>query len=210
MNASAPIPRRQFLKLVGATTVAGTAGKALAAGPRKISIVVQEADPVASTKPVAWAVKQLNQALTEQGTTAQVVASDKETAGSSLVIVISSTEPGKSSSFPRQQNSNRASESFRIVPGRMAGADALWVSASDTRGLVYGVLELADRVETSSRLMVGTSPLRADRRFAREPRPQRGASLLQRDRRQALVLRQAILAGYLDMLACTVQPVQPR
>ena len=61
------IPRRQFLKLVGATTVASAAGRTYAAAARKISIVVHEADPVASTKPVAWAVKQLYQALSEKG-----------------------------------------------------------------------------------------------------------------------------------------------
>jgi hypothetical protein len=142
--AMSHIPRRQFLKLVGATTVAGASRKSFATGSRKFSIVVHEADPVASTKPVAWAVKQLNQALAEQGIAAQIVANEREAAGSSMVVVVAG-----------DTKLNLAAESFRIAPGRSAGAEALTASAPDTRGLVYAVLELADRVQTGSDSSLG-------------------------------------------------------
>lgn len=144
MTAMSQIPRRQFLKLVGATTVAGATHTSFAAGSRKFSIVVHEADSIASTGPVAWAVKQLNQSLAEQGVTVQIVANEKEAAGSSMVITVAG-----------DTKSNMPAESFRIAPGRTAGAEALNISAPDVRGLVYGVLELADRAQTSTDSSLG-------------------------------------------------------
>jgi hypothetical protein len=144
MTAMSQIPRRQFLKLVGATTVAGATRTGFAAGSRKFSIVVHEADPIASTKPVAWAVKQLNQALAGQEIATQIVAAEKDAAGSSMVVIVTG-----------DTKSNLPAESFRIVPGRSAGAEALTVSAPDLRGLVYGVLEVADRVQTSTDSSLG-------------------------------------------------------
>ena len=149
------IPRRQFLKLVGATTVAGAAGRTYAAAGRKISIVVHEADPIASTKPVAWAIKQLYQALSEKGIAPVMASHENEASGSSLVIIVSSTAP-QSATFGRSpQMTPQSTESLRIVSGRVAGAEALWVSAADARGMIYGVLELADRVRCSSDASLG-------------------------------------------------------
>ena len=37
-------------------------------------------------------------------------------------------------------------EQFRIAPGKWSSRDALLVSASDIRGFVYGLLELAEQV----------------------------------------------------------------
>ena len=149
------IPRRQFLKLVGAATVASATDRSLAASNQKFRIVVHETDPVASTKPVAWAVKQLYEAFAGKGVIPEIVSAEQEAAGSRFVIVISSTTPDQASSFPGPQRENQLPESLRIVSGRCAGSEALWVSAGDQRGLVYGILELVDRVGCSSDSLIG-------------------------------------------------------
>lgn len=140
------VPRREFLKLASAAAVATAADHASAAPLGKVQIVTDPADAVASSAPAAWAVKQFRRALSAKGIDSELAASPG--AGNRLVVVVSSRASGVkgfSAGRPMQEM-----EGVRLAPGRVEGAGAILVSSPGARGLVYGLLELADRVDTSA------------------------------------------------------------
>ncbi len=132
------IERRDVLKLgaaVAAATAAGTAA-ASAAAPGKVWIVIDPADSVASSTPVARAVDRLRRAVTGKGID-NVVSAGAEPASGDLVLLLADRGSGHG-------------EGFAIAPDRFKGARALRASSSGRLGLAYAVLELADRVQLSA------------------------------------------------------------
>ncbi len=133
-----PLDRREFLKR------AGVAGLGLAensaAQSRGVSIVLDPKDAVASAAPGKWAAETLRQALAGRRIKARIVASAAEAGSGDLRIVAG----GPAAETPK------SAEAFAIAPGR--------VSASDARGLVYGLLELADRVRYASDPLAALQP----------------------------------------------------
>ena len=59
--------RRDFLKLTGAMTAFSLTHRALAGPSRRISVIVDASDPIASSDPVKWAAGQLRNALVDKG-----------------------------------------------------------------------------------------------------------------------------------------------
>jgi hypothetical protein len=127
------IERRDILKL-GAAAAAGSIAlqSARAAAPGKVWIKVDPGDKVASSGPVAHAIRQFQRELDAKqvanavGTTAEPVAGD-------LVITLSSSPGGER-------------EGFTFTPGAANGARTLRALSTGPLGLSYAVLELADRV----------------------------------------------------------------
>jgi hypothetical protein len=67
--------RREFLKLTGATAAFSFAHNALATPSRRISVVVDPNDTIASSDPVKRAAGQLRKALVARGAICEVVQS---------------------------------------------------------------------------------------------------------------------------------------
>ncbi len=111
------INRREFL-----------AGASLAAGLGAAPLSFDSKDPIASAPPAQWAAGELAAAIEERKVSLNVVAAGRSAALSRLSAA--------GVSLPDTP------EALAIVPG----ADSVLACGSDVRGLVYALLELADRV----------------------------------------------------------------
>ena len=149
------IQRRDFLKLAGATTAFSLTHRALAGPSRRIAVVVDCEDPIASSDPVKWAAGRLRNALVAKGAICEIVQSPDQVSGSSFSVLATGAGSGLVKGFPKANGELTGPESLRLTPGRLAETPAIWVSAIDQRGFVYGLLELAERVQFNSGLADG-------------------------------------------------------
>jgi hypothetical protein len=146
-DALSSIERRDFLKLAGAATVVGLAhsANAFAVAGSHISILVDSANPTAAGAPVTRAAQKLRTALLAKGATCEIVASADQASGSALCIVIAGAGAAMAQGFPAALPLTGA-DSLRISPGKVGQMPAILISAIDSRGFVYGLLELEERV----------------------------------------------------------------
>ncbi|HUV97704.1 MAG TPA: hypothetical protein VMV98_09560 [Acidobacteriaceae bacterium] len=153
LDSPPEIQRRDFLKLAGVAAASGLAHKATAAGVR-FAIIADADNPIVSSKPVRWAVERLRQSLLAKGADCALVSSAAQAGAASFCIVVAGARSALASGFPAAPALKHA-ESVRLAPGRMREVPAVLVSAIDSRGFVYGLLELAERVQ------FGTNPMQA-------------------------------------------------
>ena len=130
-------PRRSFLKHAGQATAAGWLAGGLAAASTRIAIIRDDSDKMSSAVPVGWAVDQLRHAVERKGATCAVVASTEQAGEFQAAVIVGRQE----TALPK--------EAFQLAPGKQNGKPTVRASAFDTRGLVYALTELADRVEHS-------------------------------------------------------------
>lgn len=146
--------RRGFIRK--ATTVAVAAsGRVLAsnaqAESRKATIFVHAGAPrsIMDEPPVLWAIEQLQNVLQERGLFQQVRHNLDQIREDTERILIAPSE----SALARQMADRTGtripdvSESLGLIPGQIQDQNVLLVSGSDVRGLVYAILELADRLQ---------------------------------------------------------------
>ncbi len=136
--------RRTFLKHTGAAAGV-TAAHSLKGATQGVSLIVDPRDMIASAPPAAWAVRELRTALANQGVTAQVYPRlDAAPGGDRQIVIAGGTSASAREILQGAKVSMPSSaEALCLVPGK----SALLVGGSDARGLVYAVLELADRVK---------------------------------------------------------------
>jgi len=145
--------RRRFLQAAGSAASLG-AGRAAAGG---VSLVTDPADAVAAAAPARWAAKQLEDALAARQVAVRRCESVSQAAAGDLCIVAA----GAGSALAREVlgaagvTVAAAPEALGIVAGKAAGKPVLLACGHDARGLVYALLDLADRVEN------GGAPLAA-------------------------------------------------
>jgi len=133
--------RRSFLKLSAAALAASSAELACAeSGSGRIAIHTDNSALVHS-EPVQYALGILREAVT----TAHLADNDSAAA---LYIAIASPDSSLAKSFSRNSAVTQA-ETVAIIPGSYIGKPAILVTGIDARGIVYGLLELADRVRSS-------------------------------------------------------------
>ena len=137
-NRTSHLQRRNFLKLMGAVPAAGVTPAWAASGD--VSLLDQS-----GAVPVKLAVAKLSAALNAHGATLHPVSDVKQAKG--LLIVVAAPRSPLVSGFSAPAADWGAADSLRLVPGKVEGRDALLVSAMDARGFVYGLHELAERVE---------------------------------------------------------------
>ncbi|MDQ2840065.1 MAG: hypothetical protein M3Y72_03305 [Acidobacteriota bacterium] len=141
------IQRRDFLKLAGAMTAFGFGGSALAALGGRVAIVIDANDPVASSGPVKWAAGQLRQALSAKGSLSGIFSSLSQAEGSTFFVLVAGPASDFAKGFSAHCTPLEAPESIHMTPGKVAESPAILVSGSDARGSLYGLLELAERVQ---------------------------------------------------------------
>lgn len=145
-DAKPGMPRRDFLKLAGAAGACGLSPTGFAVGAGRITLMVDPKNVAASSPPVMRAAEKLRSTLTAKGFSCEMAHSAEAAASSAYCVVAS----GSGSQLARGflvQKSMTAAESLRLMPGRMGNTPAILVSALDARGFVYGLLELAERVQ---------------------------------------------------------------
>lgn len=142
-NLQLPImERRAFLKLVSAASVV-VSEIAGAASTQGIAIIVDKDSPITLSEPVTWATEKLRNALSAKGV---ITASTLPSSAGGLIIVIAPLGSKLAASFPDIPHLN-GPESTALLPGRINDSSAILVSGIDKLGIVYGLLELGDRVE---------------------------------------------------------------
>jgi hypothetical protein len=153
--------RREFLAKTGTAAVA-VAGAGLfelrasgAAVAGAVAIVQDAESPVTQEIPARWAAEQLRDALTARGLAVQICARLEEAPATAECVLVTGAE----STVARQICEGRgiavpnAAESFALARGKAASRALTLVAGFDARGLVYGLLELADRVHYASDAM---------------------------------------------------------
>lgn len=143
-----PINRRRFLQTAG--TLAALGGSSASGAIPATSLVIDPADSVANAGPAKWAVQELERSLKGAGGSVQMCRTLAEATKGNQCIVIAGSK-----SAPAQDLMKRAgvtvadsAESLGLVP---AGRTLL-ATGHDTRGLVYAVLDLADRAQNDAPL----------------------------------------------------------
>jgi hypothetical protein len=144
--------RREFLKT--GVIVACASHSVLGAFQQHVAIVVDPQDKDATGEIAGWGIGQLRQAFSAKGISSVITASAKEAAGADYFIVLTRGNAGKPLSSVHSV-SRMNPESTRLAPGSLDGKPAVWVSAVDSRGFVYGLLELAERVRFNADSSLG-------------------------------------------------------
>jgi hypothetical protein len=151
--------RRRFVQTAGslaALTVAAPLNLA-AATTDGVSIISDPGDSIASSAQATWAAKELERTLTGKQVKVSRSATVAEAPAGDLCIILSGGNTPVAQDLLKQSSVKIASgpESLALVSGKVGAKKVVLASGSDTRGLVYAMLELADRVDCS------TSPMAA-------------------------------------------------
>ena len=146
-NPLSTFQRREFLKLVGATSVCSLAPAAMSASPHRVSILLDPYDANGSNASVKWAADRLSAALAAKSISCAIIASPAQAIESSLCVA-AGVSPQMAKGFAPAAGARRLlPEGFQLAAGKIAQSPAVLVSASDPRGHVYGLLELAERAQ---------------------------------------------------------------
>ena len=146
MNDMSAMRRREFL--LGAVAGAPLAMAQTNAGA-SVALIVDPADAVAASSPARWAAGELRQALLDRGIAANQYESIRQASAKDLCVVASG------------HGAPPSAEALALTPAKQAGHTVLTASGSDVRGLVYALLELADRVRLAADPVASLSPARA-------------------------------------------------
>src|ERR1700682_781162 len=150
MNSSlkSGLNRREFIQAAG-SIVALSAVRAQAAG-RGVSLIIDPADPVAGAGPVQWAAKELEQSLTSRGIAVQKCERVAQARREDFCIVAAGSKATVSSGILKASRATvEVSEALGLVPGEVGNRKILLACGHDVRGLVYALLDLADRVHNA-------------------------------------------------------------
>ncbi len=144
--------RRQFVKKAGTITAAIAGAKFLqvplpaASGKAGVLIVLDAKEEIAKEPPVKWAAEQLREGLGTRGIDAAVFTSSGAVplSGERVFVTGRKSEEAQQVFRAGRISLPDAPESFALTRGT-PGAGVI-IAGSDPRGLVYALLELADRV----------------------------------------------------------------
>src|SRR3984957_12467244 len=147
MDPFSQMQRRAFLKLTGAMAAFRLTPHAFALPSRRISVIVDGTDPIASSDPVKSAAGRLRNSLVNKGFLCDIVTSPEQVEGATFLIAVASAGSSLARNFPQAGVAPSNPESVRLTPGHLEETPATLVSASGPRGFIYGLLELAERVQ---------------------------------------------------------------
>jgi hypothetical protein len=147
--------RRDFLKRT-ATVTAGLATASVsedlfpAHGRESATVVIvpDREEPAVGQKPVQWAIGQLQAALETHGLRARVQPVLEAAPANASCVLVSGSRTSLSREVVGAAGARvaEAPEGLALVSGKAGGRAVMLACGSDTRGLVYALLELADRV----------------------------------------------------------------
>jgi hypothetical protein len=122
--------RRDFLYQ---TTLAAGLGPTASAAEPGVSILLPPDDPVVAAPPVRWAAQEVQDTLASRRVPARIIpALDQAPAADFCIVVTSAGAPA-------------GPEALALRPEKRDSRSVLTAAGSDPRGLVYALLELADR-----------------------------------------------------------------
>ncbi len=141
------INRRAFLKQTGAAAGLGWAESLAAVQRRGVSIVIPSDDLVASSGPARWAAGELEQALAARGISARILPSLESAPAGDLALLAAGAGTPAAREILRSAHASlpEVSEALVLAPGKTRGKPVLLACGGDARGVVYALLELAER-----------------------------------------------------------------
>ena len=140
---SSGFTRRNFIAGVGSAAALGRGAKG---ATRDVSLVTNPDDPVAGAAPSRWAMAQLQQSLAARGVAAHLRDRVSQAPAGDLCVVAA----GAASAVAAGARIPEVPEALGLLAGKTAGRSVLLAVGRDSRGLVYALLELADRVQFAS------------------------------------------------------------
>jgi hypothetical protein len=134
--------RRAFIKLttVAASATAVELSHAMPTGKR-IALITDPALDANKSESIRWAVGEFCQALTAKG----IASSENGT----FAVVISPVTGSLAKNFGNLHGITEP-ETTALIPGTYNNVPAILVSGIDVRGIIYGLLELTERVRLNS------------------------------------------------------------
>lgn len=150
------ITRRHFMKITGIAAVGVSSVGFPDLSARGVSIVMDPADRIANSHPSLWAVKELESSLTSKGIAVSRCEKPAQAGESDLCIIAAGySSPIAQTIFKEcKLTIPETPEALGLIPGKISGKPVLLASGYDQRGLVYALLELADRVKNSTQPLV--------------------------------------------------------
>lgn len=142
--------RRTFLQAAGAAAGLGLEFSRRASAqkpPAPVTIILNLSDPVASSPPAKWAVTELFNRLQAHGALVRLVGSVAEAGRGEICIVVSGPAFTAPAVMPAGARPPAAPESFSIANATVGGRRVIVAAGRDARGIVYALLELADRAD---------------------------------------------------------------
>ncbi len=121
-------------------------------GASAITVVSNPADSLAAERPVRWAVGQLQKSLQQAGLPCAEKPSLADVPATGIAIVVAGQETAMPAEMMAAVGWDRLAtpESFLLLQSASPPPAKIAVVAADVRGLVYGLLELADRVSLAN------------------------------------------------------------
>lgn len=163
--------RRQFLQAAG---LAGGNLLALHGQSLKVTIFVlsDASDSTVAQAPVEWAIGELRRTLSEKGAIAAVQSNldGLESPGHRILIAPASSEIARRAAGEAGVSLPSHTESLALLSTKIRRQDALLLTGADARGLVYAILELADRIQHDNPITVLTATNRVVEQPANEIR----------------------------------------
>jgi hypothetical protein len=151
------VSRRNFLRLsagtLGALGAASPPGSQAATSGR-VAIVIDPADRGASAAPISWAVDELQAALAQHAVALEKFRSVSELPAAATHPIVASTREMPVARQALRESGiapPRSAESLVLLTASFAGRPGVLACGSDTRGLMYALLELADRIRCGQR-----------------------------------------------------------
>jgi hypothetical protein len=140
--------RRDFLKTTAAFSAAAAAsllpGTLSAGESRGVAIILENSEE----RPAQWAAAELRASLQSRGVPAEIFASlDQAPAGFHCIVAgTAGSSTGRQALAAGGISLPDVPEAVGLARGRIGKRPVLFAAGSDVRGLVYALLELADRV----------------------------------------------------------------
>jgi hypothetical protein len=131
--------RRTFLKLTtAAASVTATEFSRAVSIAKVIALIIDPGSTISTSEPVQWAAEEFRQALTAKG----ITSSDSS---STFTVIVSPVTGPLAKTFGNLPSITQP-ETTALIPGNHNNAPAILVTGIDARGIVYGLLELTERI----------------------------------------------------------------
>jgi len=145
------ISRRDFVKVAGISAAGLSTFGCVKFNAKRVSIVTEAGDMIAGSAPVQWSLKELESWLKSAGINVGNTNQINDAKDNDLIIVAASAGSllGRKLLEEAKTDIPQIPEALGLVPVQQEGRQVLLACGYDIRGLVYAVLELADRVRYS-------------------------------------------------------------
>lgn len=149
LNERNGISRRRFIEITGITALGVYSIGCIDLKWKGISIVTDPADHTAGSKPAQWALKELEQSLKDNGIKISKYESINQAPKDDLIIVAAGLDSSLAGQLLNDAKITipNLPEALGLVPIHSNNNQILLACGNDVRGLVYALLELADRVQ---------------------------------------------------------------